>query len=318
MVAYTPQKTLDGEKAMAAAFLAVAKRRGVDPDATYAVHAHFINGTRQRRDVDNMVKLILDGLNDVAWPDDNQVTEIAARKSWATKAEARTEVTVYRIGEMNRPSQPCIRCGEPFLTYDSWLNSPTGKKYCSTGCANADRVAKRERVCQHCSAEFLAWGETSEVQFCSVKCKSDSKRADVDCNNCGVTFNKQRCHVRAVNYCSTECRAAKEKVRKSNYYPGKCDLCGGGTTRKEYKRCQPCKTKQEGVTGRPARKKKIVEAKTVTYEYLVRDHEGGHAVHTTFDTRAEALAFMNEERGVEIVDGMFLADGYWVDMVVFE
>jgi len=318
MVSYTPQKTMDGEKAMAAAFLAVAKARGVDEDATYAVHAHFINGTRQRRDVDNMVKLILDGLNDVAWPDDNQVTEIAARKSWATKAEARTEVTVYRIGEMGRPSQACLQCGELFRSYASTNKGPSAKKYCSLDCGNLYRAALRARTCRHCSNEFQADGELHEVGFCSKECAYDSRRADVECTNCGVTFNKQRCHVRAVNYCSTECRAAKQKERKSNYYPGKCGLCGGGTTRKEYKRCQPCKTKQEGVTGRPARKRKIVEAKTATYEYLVRDHEGGHAVHTTFDSRAEALAFMNEERGVEIVDGMFLADGYWVDMVVFE
>lgn len=255
MVSYTPQKTLDGEKAVAAAFLSEAKQQELDAEATYAVHAHFINGTRQRRDVDNMVKLILDGLNEVAWPDDNQVTEIAARKSWATKAEARTEVTIYRIGEMNRPSQPCVRCETPFLTYDSWRDSPTGKKYCSPKCCYEDRVAKRERICQFCAKEFLAWGETNEALFCSIKCKNDSKRADVECNHCGEIFNKQRCHVRAVNYCSTECRAASFRERRSKHFPGTCTHCGGGTTRKEYTRCQPCKTKQENVTGRAKRKK---------------------------------------------------------------
>lgn len=254
MVSYTPQKTLDGEKAIAAAFLAETKRLDLDEDATFAVHAHFINGTRQRRDVDNMVKLILDGLNEVAWPDDNQVTEIVAMKSWATKAEARTEVAIYRIGTMNRPSQPCAYCGTPFPTYESWLTSPTGKKYCSPKCGNEDRKAKRARVCKNCSKDFLAWGESRETSYCSKECAYAARRADVPCTYCGEMFNKQRCHVRTANYCSTECRAASEKERKSKYYPGTCIHCGGGTTRKEYTRCQPCKTKQENVTGRAKRK----------------------------------------------------------------
>lgn len=257
MVSYTPQKTLDGEKAIASAFQSVVEGHTLDEEATYAVYAHFINGTRQRRDVDNMVKLILDGLNKVAWPDDNQVTEIAARKSWATKPEARTEVTIYRIGAMNRPSQPCLHCGEPFRMYDSWRETPTGKKFCSPECGYAYRVAKRTRICGHCSKEFQAWGESHETRHCSKECGYAARRADVECSHCGETFNKQRCHVRAVNYCSSECRAAAAKERRSKYYPGTCSICGGGTTRKEYTRCQPCKTKQESVVGRPKETKRL-------------------------------------------------------------
>ena len=253
MVSYTPQKTMDGEKAVAAAFLTVTNKRGADENATYAVHAHFINGTRQRRDVDNMVKLILDGLNDVAWPDDNQVTEIAARKSWATKAEARTEVTIYRIGVMNRPSQPCLQCGELFRSYASTREGPSAKKYCSQECGNIYRAAKKARICEHCSKEFQAWGETNEARTCSKECGYAARRADVPCTHCGEVFSKQRCHVRAVNYCSTECQSGALKERRSKHFPGTCDHCGGGTTRKEYTRCQPCKTRQESVTGRAKR-----------------------------------------------------------------
>lgn len=251
MVSYTPQKTLDGERSMAAAYLSATNRRGIDPEATFAVHAHFINGTRQRRDVDNMVKLILDGLNDVAWPDDNQVTEIAAKKSWATKAEARTEVTIYQIGVMGRPSQPCLHCGELFRSYASTREGPSAKKYCSLDCGNAYRASKRARTCRHCSEEFQAGGENQEVIYCSTECGYAARRADVECNHCGETFNKQRCHVRAVNYCSTECRSGATKARRSKYYPGTCAHCGGGTTRKEYTRCQPCKTSKQSVPGKP-------------------------------------------------------------------
>jgi hypothetical protein len=53
----------------------------------------------------------------------------------------------------------------------------------------------------------------------------------------------------------------------------------------------------------------------MNYAYIVRDHAGAHAVGAAFETRDEALAFMHEARGVEIIDGRFLADGYSVDMV---
>jgi Holliday junction resolvase RusA-like endonuclease len=263
VVSYTPQKTLDGEAAIAHAFREVISDHEKDAEATYAVHAHFINGTRQRRDVDNMVKLILDGLNDVAWPDDNQVTEIAARKSWATKAEARTEVVIYRIGQMNRPTQACLYCSEPFLMYDSWRDSPTGKKYCSPKCCYAHRVAKKERTCEQCAKGFQAWGESHETKYCSKECNYAAKRVDIPCAHCGEVFNIQRCHGKKPSFCSTECRATATKERRSKYFPGTCTHCGGGTTRKEYTRCQPCKTSQEGVVGKAKRTSKAKQEKAV-------------------------------------------------------
>jgi len=38
-------------------------------------------------DIDNLVKSVLDALNDVLWADDRQVVEIRARKLWAKKGE---------------------------------------------------------------------------------------------------------------------------------------------------------------------------------------------------------------------------------------
>jgi len=253
MVSYTPQKTLDGERAMAAAYRAVAGSHELDKEATFAVHAHFQAGTRQRRDVDNMVKLILDGLNEVAWPDDNQVTEIAARKSWGAKADACTMVSIYRIGEMRRPTRACIRCEAPFLTYESWEADPNSKKYCSTDCAYKHRVEKKARTCKKCGADFQAHGETLDTAYCSKECNYEDKRADTSCAICEKAINIQRCHLKARNYCSDECRRTQDnethKARKSKYFPGTCGVCGAGTTRKEYKRCNPCKLM--GATGKP-------------------------------------------------------------------
>ena len=87
---------------MAWAYRAAGGRLNTDTETAYAVHATFFNGTMQRRDVDNMLKLILDGLNGVAYPDDTQVLEVWGRKTKVETGQARTEVRLYRIGT-NRP-----------------------------------------------------------------------------------------------------------------------------------------------------------------------------------------------------------------------
>lgn len=97
--AYTPKKTRDAE-----AVIAWEYRRATasppDPDGLYSVTALFVSKQRYRRDVDNMLKLVLDGLNKTAWEDDSQVVEVTARKRFAGGVgdAARTEVTVVRVG----------------------------------------------------------------------------------------------------------------------------------------------------------------------------------------------------------------------------
>lgn len=49
--------------------------------------------------------------------------------------------------------------------------------------------------------------------------------------------------------------------------------------------------------------------------YVVRDYTGFIAVSEAFDSIQQAMDFMSEVRGVDVIDGMFLADGYWVDRV---
>lgn len=94
--AFTPERTRVAEAGIAWAFRAVAGSYTPTVDTDYAVHVEFYAATRQRRDIDNMLKLVLDGLNGLAWPDDSQVTRVSARKSYvASRDEARTEVAVF-------------------------------------------------------------------------------------------------------------------------------------------------------------------------------------------------------------------------------
>lgn len=212
--AYTPEKTKAGEERVAWAYRASVKGVPSDPEIAYRVEARFFNGTRQRRDVDNMVKLVLDGLNGVAWIDDNQVTQIEASKSYVAKADARTEVRVYEVGRLEPPKQPCLRCGKDFRTYESWKSNPNGKKYCSPECAYAHRVERRERVCQQCGEKYHHRGPGATSRFCSNECLHESGRADFECSVCGKQFRAQknlrrRKHV----FCSSACTEAFHEER---------------------------------------------------------------------------------------------------------
>ena len=49
----------------------------------------------KRPDIDNLAKAILDGLNGIAYTDDNQVAELEIQKLYSDKA--RTEVEIIEI-----------------------------------------------------------------------------------------------------------------------------------------------------------------------------------------------------------------------------
>lgn len=249
--AYTPANTRTAEDRMAWAFRAAAQGHKIDPEATYGVMGIFFHGTRQRRDVDNMLKLICDALNGIAWADDSQVTEVSGRRGFDAKENARTEVWIYSVGKVDRPTRNCLRCDTPFPTYDSWEKSPNGKKFCSPECGRAYRVERRKRTCQHCSVEFLASGETRETKFCSRECKSAARRTTLACTHCEREFTKQTCHVRKINLCSEECQQAWAKKRRTKRYYGTCEVCGAGTTRKEYTRCNACRLSGKKPGGKP-------------------------------------------------------------------
>lgn len=53
---------------------------------------------RIRRDLDNVIKSILDGLNGIAWDDDSQVDEIYIRRGY-DKSNPRADVEIDIITE---------------------------------------------------------------------------------------------------------------------------------------------------------------------------------------------------------------------------
>lgn len=91
---YTPDKTTTHEQKIGWAFR--QKARGHKPSATSAIALHmtFI-WTKVDKDIDNMVKTVMDGLNGVAYKDDKQVIRLQAAKIEGTQPE--TVVTVFEL-----------------------------------------------------------------------------------------------------------------------------------------------------------------------------------------------------------------------------
>ena len=103
---YTPDGTRVAERQVAWTFRQAAPSHTPKPTDSYGVLAGFFCGTGQRRDVDNMLKLVLDGLNKIAWVDDSQVTEVSGRLQ-RFNSQPRTEVVVYRTVTSAVPTKPC-------------------------------------------------------------------------------------------------------------------------------------------------------------------------------------------------------------------
>lgn len=237
---YTPNETLAAERIVAASFRAVAGGYKPEPGKFYSIEATFYCGTRQRRDVDNMAKLLLDGLNGVAYPDDNAVLDLHVSKRYVARSEARTEVRIWETGDDDVNMVECARegCENTIRTYESWRSV---RRFCSQECNYQARADAKERTCQNCETTFHTHGASRDTKFCSLACRDAFGRAEVPCSVCSTTIEKPKSKIRQSNYCSDECRnkraAERAAERRAKKYPGTCEICGGGTSRKEIVRC---------------------------------------------------------------------------------
>ncbi|WP_078345061.1 RusA family crossover junction endodeoxyribonuclease [Mycobacteroides chelonae] len=77
IVTYSDPAMVAAERKVAAAYRAAALP-GPPHSGEVMLRATFYCGTRRRKDLDNMIKLVSDALNGVAYEDDSQVVSIAA------------------------------------------------------------------------------------------------------------------------------------------------------------------------------------------------------------------------------------------------
>jgi crossover junction endodeoxyribonuclease RusA len=235
--AYTPTVTRLAEARVQAEYLAAVGRAWAErDDIGFAVAMRFHAFTRQRRDVDNMVKLVLDGLNKLAWADDAQVMEIHASKVLVDdESEARTEVELYELPLSIGVHFVCEQCGKQVRTY----RSSQRRRYCNAGCQAAARAAKKLAVCPGCQMTFTK--PNSKAVYCSVACNKAHRTITMRCLQCATQFTRpQSWATNGKPMCSPECRAAYWRENKASHARGVCATCGGPTSKKSYTRCRPC------------------------------------------------------------------------------
>jgi len=215
-----------------------ARGPGAPGEGGFGVEMRFYLKSRQRRDVDNFVKLILDGLTGYAWVDDSQVTEISAKVIHGADA-AHSEVTVYATDDLpDRLRRACVNCGEGFQLPPSWV---TTKKYCSTECSAEARRLRIERTCDNCGKKFKARHKGVPRPFCSVECNRAYGQVLVECAHCHREFTKGRAQNKSGrSYCDEKCMADYRRAHPSKYVKGTCVDCGGSTSKKSYQRCAAC------------------------------------------------------------------------------
>jgi Holliday junction resolvase RusA-like endonuclease len=234
---YTPERTKQAEETVAWHFRRTVPQWRVDSARGFGVMAVFFTESFQRRDVDNMLKLVLDAFNGVIWTDDSQVTEVSGRVVRGVD-DPRTEIAVYLTPAWARPTKPCEHCGQPFETY----RSQKTRRFCDRRCGIAWRKEQRRQSCPQCGGDFYP-NPSQQATHCSRVCADKATRLMVPCAHCGTEFSKPQSLVRqhGNNYCSDACKVAFWRDRRTKNAQGACTVCGGPTSKKTYRRCNPCK-----------------------------------------------------------------------------
>lgn len=172
---YTPADTEAAEALVAARVRNALRGRRPDPaPASFGVMAVFFQQGRQRRDVDNMLKLVMDAVTLSAnrygiglWVDDSQVSEISARLVRASD-HPRTHLRIYSTLTEAAPTADCEYCGTSFRTYPSQPG-----RYCSRRCAGLASRVRQVGSCRACGKEI-----SSTPSQPKVYCNQDCRRAD--------------------------------------------------------------------------------------------------------------------------------------------
>ena len=93
---YTPKETRQAEVAVQLAWELSGRQRLNGP---LVLECKFYVGTKRKKDLDNMTKLVQDALNKRAYEDDDQIVQLVAWKIYTTPEMARTVVRIRQIME---------------------------------------------------------------------------------------------------------------------------------------------------------------------------------------------------------------------------
>lgn len=207
---YTPRTTKEHQQALAAAAVAAAS---LTPDAgwAYGIRAVFHVRSYHRKDVDNMLKAVLDAMNRLAFRDDAQVEELMGWKV-CDPLNPRTEFVVYRLHQIQRDEGACVQCGKAFRMFRSWQK----RQYCSRKCFGLSERSAVVVHCAHCNKELLRAPAQVEKNkggefFCSGACIGLHKRINVNCTVCGAALSRPQSFSKSGQtnfFCGRVCQAA--------------------------------------------------------------------------------------------------------------
>jgi crossover junction endodeoxyribonuclease RusA len=229
--AYTPETTKQFQESIGW-LLRSAKvvRNNVDD---LGVHAVFYVSTFQRRDLDNLIKSLLDGCNGVAWHDDQQVTRLTSDLV-RDSDDPHIELMIYVA---NRKARNCPKCDRALTS----RQITGGRVFCSKECFDSEQRRGSYRACVVCGASVYRTVEKmqNENAYCSPECRTAGRRA---CQQCGERIEKPPSS--NGRFCSTECSVAWHRGRprsdKWRAPRGTCTDCGGETSNVGAARCRAC------------------------------------------------------------------------------
>lgn len=170
-VVYTPAKSIQYQNVVATYVQAASSERGLR--YTFRVEAKFFKAGRQRTDIDNLLKSVLDGCTRSGiWADDSQVREVSAKLLLA-QDEPRLELVLEEV-EDGSPKWPlCKTCGKEIKR--AYKYPGVNRESCSKACRYAEKSLKC--VCPVCSAEFWLAKSTAKLrETCSKRCSTLVRR----------------------------------------------------------------------------------------------------------------------------------------------
>jgi Holliday junction resolvase RusA-like endonuclease len=162
---FIPTRSTDYQDVVALLVRQAAPAR--DLECPFRVYVDFYCSDYHRKDLDNLLKSIMDGITKSRlWVDDSQVQQLAAQV-FRGQGNARAEVHIQEIDDLSPRLKVCPQCGKPVL-YQR-------KVFCSQACR--DVGTKTVIPCKVCGCPMELPRSMALLRVtCSRTCKGKLKK----------------------------------------------------------------------------------------------------------------------------------------------